>query len=136
MFRFKRRKILPLFLQKRMTVAELARRAGVANQTAQRAVEGKKVSAVVIGKIAAALNIEEPSELLEEEISMTQEKTIVKEIKGATREELQAAINAAIAEAESANLVLTNCVITAPDKNGEHSELLIFKTTEAHDDSK
>ena len=58
MFRFKREKILPLFLQRKMTVSELARRAGISNQTAQRAVEGEKVGAVIISKIADALNID------------------------------------------------------------------------------
>lgn len=116
--------------RRQITVTDFARQAGISKFNVYRALKGGRANTRTLGKIAAALNIEEPSELLEEEISMTQEKTIVKEIKGATREELQAAINAAIAEAESANLVLTNCVITALDKNGEHSELLIFKTTE------
>ncbi len=57
MFRFTRQKILPLFLQRRMTIAELAHRAGIANKTAQRAVDGEKVSAVVVGKVADALGI-------------------------------------------------------------------------------
>ena len=57
MFKFTRQKILPLFLQKRMTIAELARRAGISNQTAQRAVDGKKVGAVIVSKVADALGI-------------------------------------------------------------------------------
>ena len=56
MFRYKRELILPHFLQKRMTVAELARKAGISHQSAQRAVEGEAVSAVIIGKVAEALD--------------------------------------------------------------------------------
>lgn len=58
MFRFNRTKILPLFLQKRMTIAQLARIAGVSHQAAQKAVNGESVGAIVIGKIAEALNVE------------------------------------------------------------------------------
>lgn len=56
MFRYKRELILPYFLSKRMTVSELARRAGISHQSAQRAVEGEAVSAVIIGKVAEALD--------------------------------------------------------------------------------
>lgn len=58
MFRFKRAKILPFFLQKQMTVSQLARKAGVAYISAQRAVDGEKVAAPIISKVAAALNID------------------------------------------------------------------------------
>ena len=58
MFRFNRTKILPLFLQKKITVAELARTAGVSHQAAQKAVNGQTVGAVVIAKIAEALNVD------------------------------------------------------------------------------
>ena len=58
MFRFNRTKILPLFLQKKITVAELARIAGVSHQAAQKAVNGQTVGAVVIAKIAEALNVD------------------------------------------------------------------------------
>ena len=58
MFRFSRQKILPEFLKMRMTVAQLARKAGVSQQTAQKAVNGEAVSAVIIGKIAEALNVD------------------------------------------------------------------------------
>lgn len=58
MFRFTRAKILPLFLQRRITVAELARMAGISHQSAQKAVNGSAVSAVIIGKIAEALHVD------------------------------------------------------------------------------
>lgn len=58
MFRFKRERILPLFLSRRMTVAELARKAGVSHTSAQRAVEGEKVAAPIIDKVAEALGID------------------------------------------------------------------------------
>lgn len=58
MFRFKRERILPLFLSRRMTVAELARKAGVSHTSAQRAVEGEKVAAPIIDKVAEILGID------------------------------------------------------------------------------
>ena len=58
MFKFSRKLILPLFLERRMTVAALARNAGVAHQSAQRALDGKLVSATIVGKICAALEID------------------------------------------------------------------------------
>ena len=76
MFRFTRQKILPLFLQKRMTVAELARRAGISNQTAQRAVEGKKVGAVIVSKVADALGINALDFIEEREKNMMTKKVI------------------------------------------------------------
>lgn len=57
MFKFDREKLLPLFLAKRMTVAELARKSGVAHQSAQKAVDGERVSATIISKVADALGI-------------------------------------------------------------------------------
>ena len=57
-FRFSRQTILPLFLQSRLSVTELARRAGVAPRTVDRAVNGEKVSSKVVDKIATALNID------------------------------------------------------------------------------
>lgn len=64
MFKFDRAKILPIFLEKRITVAELARLAGVAHQSAQRAVSGEKVSALIVAKVAAALGIEKTADYL------------------------------------------------------------------------
>ena len=55
-YRFDRAKILPLFLQRCETVAELARRAGCTAATASRAVNGDKISAANVDKIARALN--------------------------------------------------------------------------------
>lgn len=58
MFQFKREKILPLFLQRQMTVAELARKAELSHKAAYRAVNGFSVSAPVVGKTARALNFD------------------------------------------------------------------------------
>lgn len=57
-FRFTRETILPLFLQSRLSVAEFARRAGVNPKTAERAVNGEKISSGVVDKIATALNVD------------------------------------------------------------------------------
>ena len=56
-FRFTREQILPLFLEQRITTAELARRAGVNPKTAERAVNGYPVSADIVDKISAALKL-------------------------------------------------------------------------------
>lgn len=58
MFRFNHKRILPVFLRTGMTVAELARKAGVSHASAQRAVEGEKVSAPIIAKIADTLGVD------------------------------------------------------------------------------
>lgn len=58
MFRFTRELILPLFLERRITVAELAKRAGTSHAAAWRAVNGESVGAIVAGKIAEALGID------------------------------------------------------------------------------
>ena len=58
MFRFNREKILPVFLKKEMTIADLSRKAGVAHRSAERAVEGEAVAAPIINKIADALGID------------------------------------------------------------------------------
>lgn len=63
MFKFSRTRILPLFLQKRITIAALARLAGVSHQATQRALEGERVSAVIVSKIADALEIDAASYL-------------------------------------------------------------------------
>lgn len=52
-----------------MTVAELARLAGVAHQSAKRAVSGEKVSALIVAKVAAALGIEKTADYLESSAS-------------------------------------------------------------------
>ena len=57
-FRFSRAKILPVFLSKRITTEQLARNAGVAIQTAERAVNGQRISARVVDGIASALNVD------------------------------------------------------------------------------
>ena len=43
MYQFTRTKILPLFLQRRMTIRQLAKEAGVSEKTAERAINGLPV---------------------------------------------------------------------------------------------
>ena len=57
-FRFTRETFLPLFLERNMTIAELARRAGCNAKTAERAVNGLPVTSAVVDKIARALNVD------------------------------------------------------------------------------
>lgn len=57
-FQFSREQILPLFLQRRMNITELARQAGINPRTAERAVRGLPVSASVIDKVANALDFD------------------------------------------------------------------------------
>ena len=57
MYQFKRSIVLPLFLQKRITVKQLARESGVTEKTAGRAVNGLPVQAVVVDRIATALGV-------------------------------------------------------------------------------
>ena len=57
MYRFERAIVLPLFLQKRITVRRLAREAGVTEKTVERAVNGLPVQAVVVDRIATALGV-------------------------------------------------------------------------------
>ncbi len=58
MFRFKREKIMPLFLERQMTVKAFARETGVSFCTAERAVQGQKISSRVVDKICKGLNID------------------------------------------------------------------------------
>ena len=55
MYQFTRTKVLPLFLQRRMTIRQLAKEAGVSEKTADKAVNGLPITAVVVSRIAAAL---------------------------------------------------------------------------------
>lgn len=64
MYRFKRELILPVFLATQWTTYELARRAGVGFRAAFNAVNGKRVGADIIAKVAAALGID-PMEFIE-----------------------------------------------------------------------
>ena len=57
MFRFRRAQILPLFLKNSMTVAQLARSAGISHKAAYRAVNGLSITAPVVEKTARALNV-------------------------------------------------------------------------------
>ena len=58
MFRFTREKILPLFLQRRMTIAELARLSGISHKSAYRAVNGLTITAPVVEKTARTLDFD------------------------------------------------------------------------------
>lgn len=57
MFRFNRALILPVFLNRRITIWSLAKAAGVNYRAADRAVNGLPVQAPVVAGIADALNI-------------------------------------------------------------------------------
>lgn len=57
MYQFKRVKILPLFLQKQISIRQLAKDAGVSEKTAERAVNGLPISAAMVNRVARALGI-------------------------------------------------------------------------------
>ena len=57
-FQFYREQILPLFLQRRMNITELARQAEINPRTAERAVFGLPISASVVDKVANVLNFD------------------------------------------------------------------------------
>lgn len=58
MFKFSRKLILPLFLERRISLYQFAKKAGVSAQTLWKALNGYPVSSKVIDKIARALNID------------------------------------------------------------------------------
>lgn len=58
MFQFSRQLILPLFLQKRMPISRLAEKAGVSYSAAEKAIQGRRISAAVVDKISTALGID------------------------------------------------------------------------------
>lgn len=64
MLRFAREKILQLFLQRQITIAELARLAKVSPQSAKKAIDGDSVNPVIVAKIAAAMELD-PLEFIE-----------------------------------------------------------------------
>lgn len=57
MYQFTREKILPLFLQRRITLRQLAKEAGVSEKTVDKAVNGLPITAVVVSRIADALGV-------------------------------------------------------------------------------
>ena len=57
MFQFKRAKVLPLFLQRRITIKQLAKEAGVSEKTCEKAVNGRPITASVVDRIAVALDV-------------------------------------------------------------------------------
>lgn len=58
MFKFSRKLILPLFLKRRISVYQFAKKAGVSSQTLWKALNGYPVSSKVVDKIARALNLD------------------------------------------------------------------------------
>ena len=66
MLRFNREKILPLFLSRGITMQELGRLAEVHATSAKRAINGARVTAPVIGRVARALRINALDYLLDE----------------------------------------------------------------------
>lgn len=74
MFKFDRERIMPYFLKQKMTVGELARKAGIAHTSAQRAIEGEKVAASIIAKVADTLGFD-PMDFLEARKSMVKDFT-------------------------------------------------------------
>lgn len=66
MFQFSRELILPLFLQMRIPITTLAKAAGISSKTAERAINGLPVHASIVDRIAVALGIENPLEVLVE----------------------------------------------------------------------
>lgn len=92
MFRFERERILPYFLQKQWTVAELARKAGIAQGSAQRAVNGNSVAAPIIAKVAAALGID-PLEFLEGGKDMFTKKTVTITRDDGTKKEVEISVD-------------------------------------------
>lgn len=93
MFRYKRERILPYFLQKRMTIAELARKAGISHQSAQRAIEGEAVSAVIIGKVAEALDFNAMDFLDIGGKNMFTKKTVTIESSDGTRKDVEISVD-------------------------------------------
>lgn len=92
MFRFERERILPLFLQKQWTVAELARKAGIAQSSAQRAVNGNSVAAPIIAKVADALGVD-PLAYLEGEKRMFNKKTVTITRNDGTKKDVEISVD-------------------------------------------
>lgn len=58
MFKFNRAKILPRFFAMGIPIAKFAQKANVSFYTAERALQGERVSAPVINKISRAMEID------------------------------------------------------------------------------
>lgn len=56
-YKFVREKILPLLLQREITVGTLSRLAGVSYKSARKALNGERTSTAVLSKIGKALGI-------------------------------------------------------------------------------
>lgn len=93
MFRFSRERILPYFLKQGMTVAELARKAGISHASAQRAVEGEKVAAPIIAKVADTLGID-PMNFLDNGVKkMFVKKVVTIEADDGTKKDVELAVD-------------------------------------------
>lgn len=57
MYRFIREKILPLLLQRQISVGTLSRLAGVSYKSAKKAINGEKTSTAVLAKVAKTLGV-------------------------------------------------------------------------------
>ncbi|MBR0061086.1 MAG: helix-turn-helix domain-containing protein [Selenomonadaceae bacterium] len=57
MYQFTRSKVLPIFLERRIPIKQLAKEAGVSEKTAEKAVNGLPITAVVVARIADALGV-------------------------------------------------------------------------------
>lgn len=134
MFRYERAKILPFFLNQGLTVAELARRAGVSHTSAQRAVDGEKIAATIIAKVANALGIKpedfmaDPSLEKKERTSMrTCNTKFIKVISEPTAEMLETAIREDELVAEKNGFLLQDVQFsTASDGEIRYSALLVY----------
>lgn len=130
MFRYKLAKILPYFLQKRITVAQLAREAGVSHQVAYRAISGEKVAAPIIAKVADALGFN-AEDFLEGKNSMTQDNQIsagqIKILDEKSPLQLQHAILGEIMKAEERGSYLRDVHFsTSSDGQIRYSAMLIL----------
>lgn len=57
MYQFKRAQVLPIFLQRQISLSKLSRIAGVSEKTIKRAVDGLPVQASVVNRICLALSV-------------------------------------------------------------------------------
>lgn len=99
--------------RRQQSVVDFAQTAGVSSYCVYRAMQGSRVGTKTLGKIAAALKVEKPSDLLEEEDKeMIQDMTLprerfFKECRATDIRTLSKAMNEEIAQAEAQGYKLT-----------------------------
>ena len=101
--------------RRQQSVVDFAKAAGVSSYCVYRAMRGSRVGTKTLGKIAAALKVEKPSDLLEEddkEMIQIQDMTLPRKrffklCKATDNKALSKAMNAEIAEAEAQGYELT-----------------------------